>query len=121
MKTSTVAFARRQDAAFMARLIETYVVREKQWPNVSVVDNVFRLYGSGLIDVFDENDLEGFIEIKSWSLDDLRVFCAQAYLDMITLKKVTKKNDSFVLNGECISLDVPEQFYAEYLNYLFGM
>jgi len=118
MKTSTVAFARRQDASFMARLIERYVVREKEWPDVSLAEKVFRIYGSDIINSYEEN---GFIEIKSWSYNDLRVFCAESYLDMITLKKITKKAQTFVLSGELNSLDVPVSFYVERLNYLLGM
>ena len=118
VKTSTVVFARHQDASFMARMIEAYVIREKQWPAVSTLDNVFRVYGAGLV----QTEEEGFIEIKSWELDDLRIFCVESYLDMITLKKLTRKNnDTFVVSGDLISLDVPTAFYVERLNYLVGI
>lgn len=119
LKTSTVAFARVHDARLMASMIESYISREKEWPNVSVADRTFTLFGAGHVSQEEE---QNFIEIKSWEYDDLRVFCAKSYLDMITLKKITRKsNDTFLLNGEFVTFDVPPEYYAQRLDYLFGM
>jgi len=116
MKTATVVFKRRSDAAFMAEMIEKHVVRQKEWPNVSIVDNVFSLYGSGTPTTSYENDL---IEIKSWDLDDLRIFCVMAYLDMISLSSIDRDDGVFKLNGELLSLTVPIEFYVDRLNLMY--
>jgi hypothetical protein len=116
MKTATVVFKRRSDAAFMAEMIEKHVIRQKEWPNVSIVDNVFSLYGSGTPTTAYENDL---IEIKSWDLDDLRIFCVTAYLDMISLSSIDRNDGVFKLNGELLSLTVPIEFYVDRLNLMY--
>jgi hypothetical protein len=116
MKTATVVFKRRADAAFMAEMIERHVLREKEWPDVSIADNVFSLYGSGSSSIAFQEDL---IEIKSWDLEDLRVFCVTAYLDMISLSSIDKDDGVFRLNGELLSLNVPIEFYVQRLGYLF--
>lgn len=113
MKTATVVFKRHQDAAFMAQMIENHVLLEKEWPDVSVVNNVFKLYGNGKPAHPYENDL---IEIRSWDMDKLRVFCVTSYLDMISLNSVTKTDDVFKLNGELLSLSVPSEFHVSTLN-----
>lgn len=116
MKTATVVFKRRSDAAFMAEMIEKHVIRQKEWPNVSVVDNVFSLYGSGTPTVSYENDI---IEIKSWDIEDLRIFCVTAYLDMISLSSIDKNDEVFRLNGELLSLTIPIEFYVDRLNSMY--
>jgi hypothetical protein len=116
LKTATVVFKRRSDAAFMAEMIEKHVIRQKEWPNVSIVDNVFSLYGSGTPTTTYENDL---IEIKSWDLDDLRIFCVTAYLDMISLSSIDRDDGVFKLNGELLSLTVPIEFYIDRLNLMY--
>jgi len=116
MKTATVVFKRRSDAAFMAEMIEKHVLRQKEWPNVSVVDNVFSLYGSGTPTASYENDL---IEIKSWEFEDLRIFCVTAYLDMISLSSIDKNDEIFRLNGELLSLTIPIEFYVDRLNSMY--
>jgi hypothetical protein len=116
MKTATVVFKRRSDAAFMAEMIEKHVLRQKEWPNVSIVDNVFSLYGSGTPTTEYENDL---IEIRSWDLDDLRIFCVTAYLDMISLSSIDRDDGVFKLNGELLSLTVPIEFYIDRLNLMY--
>ena len=113
MKTATVVFKRRADAAFMAEMIEKHVVRQKEWPDVSIADNVFSLYGSGTATVPYDHDL---IEIKSWDMEDLRVFCVTAYLDMISLNSIVRDDSVFRLNGELLSLNVPLEFYIDKLN-----
>lgn len=116
MKTATVVFKRRADAAFMAEMIERHVLREKEWPDVSIADNVFSLYGSGSSSIAFQEDL---IEIKSWDLEDLRVFCVTSYLDMISLSSIDKDDGVFRLNGELLSLNVPFEFYVQRLGYLY--
>lgn len=116
MKTATVVFKRRTDATFMAEMIEKHVVRQKEWPNVSIVDNVFSLYGSGSPTETYENNI---IVIKSWNLDDLRIFCVNAYLDMITLNSIDRDDNVFRLNGELFALSVPIEFYVDRLNFKY--
>jgi len=119
MKTATVVFKRQQDAVFMAKMIEEHVVREKEWPNVSVVNNVFSLYGNGSS---NNNSVDPeIIEVRSWDTEQLRIFCVTAYLDIVSLNSVEKISDGFKLNGELITLSVPIEFYIDRLAVLYEL
>lgn len=118
MKTATVVFRRQQDAVFMANIIEEHVVREKEWPNVSVVNNVFSIYGNNSTNKLVE---PGIIEVRPWEVEQLHVFCVTAYLDIVALNSVDKIRDGFKLNGELLSLSVPNEFYVERLGYLYDL
>ena len=108
VKTATVVFKRQEDALFMAHMIEKHVTREKEWPEVSVMDNIFKLYGNDPAEV--ENNI---IDIKTWDFDSLCIFCVRSYLDIVTLNSLTKQNDGFKLTGDVISLSVPIEFYVD--------
>jgi hypothetical protein len=119
MKTATVVFKRQQDAVFMAKMIEEHVVREKEWPNVSVVNNVFSLYGNGSS---NNNSVDPeIIEVRSWDTEQLRIFCVTAYLDIVSLNSVEKIRDGFKLNGELVTLSVPIEFYIDRLAVLYEL
>lgn len=118
MKTATVVFKRKRDATFMSNIIQEHVLREKEWPNVSVVNNVFSLYGNGMNAHPYESDI---IEVRSWEIDRLRVFCVTAYLDIVSLDSVEKTREGFKLNGELLSLSVPIEFYVDRLGYLYEL
>jgi len=117
-KTATVVFKRQHDAVFMAKLIEEHVVREKEWPNVSVVNNVFSLYGNGSPTNPYETEI---IEVRAWEIEQLRIFCVTAYLDMVALNSVEKLLDGFKLSGEVLSLSVPSEYYVERLKFLYNL
>jgi hypothetical protein len=118
MKTATVVFKRQQDAVFMAKMIEEHVVRENEWPNVSVVNNVFSLYGNGS----SKNSVDPeIIEVRSWDTEQLRIFCVTAYLDIVSLNSVEKIGDGFRLNGELMTLSVPIEFYVDRLAVLYEL
>jgi hypothetical protein len=109
VKTATVAFRRRGDAALMAYMIERHVKQEKSWPDVLVVDNAFSLFG-GKVNPMQENSL---IEVRSWNMDSLQVFCVDAYLDLIVLNELgEQQNSKYKLSGDVIKLSVPDEYYA---------
>jgi hypothetical protein len=113
MKTATVVFRRQKDALLMAHMIERHVRQNKEWPSSTMFD--FQLdSGPGA----DSNDLE-LVDVRPWDFEKLKVYCVEAYLDMITLSTVTPSTDGFSINGELISLNVPFEFYADRLNQLW--
>jgi hypothetical protein len=113
MKTATVVFRRQQDALLMAHMIERHVRQNKEWPSTTMFD--FQLYtGHGK----HSAELE-LIDIKQWDMENLKVYCVEAYLDMITLSTLTPTRDGYNLNGELLLLNVPFEFYADRLNQLW--
>jgi hypothetical protein len=108
VKTATVAFRRRGDATLMAYMIERHVKQENSWPDVLMVDNTFSLFG-GKINPMEENSL---IEVRSWSMDSLQVFCVDAYLDLIVLNEFNESYNKYKLSGDVIKLSIPVELYA---------
>jgi hypothetical protein len=108
VKTATVAFRRKGDATLMAYMIERHVKQENRWPDVLMVDNAFSLFG-GKINPMHENSL---IEVRSWSMDMLQVFCVDAYLDLIVLNEFNESYNKYKLSGEVMKLTIPDEYYA---------
>ena len=117
VKTATVAFRRRGDATLMAYMIERHVKQENRWPDVLMVDNAFSLFG-GKINPLEENSL---IEVRSWSMDSLQVFCVDAYLDLIVLNEFNEAYNKYKLSGDVIKLSIPVELYALKIAELYNL
>lgn len=113
MKTATVVFRREYDALLMAHMIESHVRQRQEWPSNDMKD--FKLDTGPMK---SSEDLH-IISVRSWDFELLKVFCVQAYLDMVTLTKLTPSDVGFRITGEMISLDVPAEVYAERLSQLW--
>jgi hypothetical protein len=109
MKTATVVFRRYIDAVHMAHMIERHVRQTKDWPSTTLFD--FNLYSGP--DVTNELEL---VDIRSWDFENLKVYCVESYLDMITLSTLNETDEGFKITGELISLNVPSEFYVDQLN-----
>lgn len=114
MKTSAVVFKRHEDALLMAHMIERHVRQKKEWPSVTMFD--FQLEPGPPHEGRPE-----LVEIRPWIMDSLKVYCVKAYLDMVTLNRLTPVETGFRINGELVSLDIPTEFYAPHLNYLLEL
>lgn len=116
-KSVVVAFKHKNDAELMAHVIERHVIQNKEWPDCSVIDNTFKLYG-GIVHTDKESSM---IHVHNWQVDTLKVFCAETYFDMIILNKIRENNNTFKISGEILMLDVPEHMYIERLKRLYGL
>lgn len=114
VKTATVVFRRPEDAHTMAYAIETHVNQTKEWPDLLVTENAFKVY-SGPTNAFSQ----GLVYVQSWQIETLKEFCAMAYLDMIVLSSMIKKRDTYLLNGEICMLSAPSEFYIHRLEQLY--
>jgi hypothetical protein len=117
VKTATVAFRRKGDATLMAYMIERHVKQENSWPDVLVADNAFSIFG-GNINPMHENSL---IEVRSWTMDSLQVFCVDAYLDLIVLHELEESRHKYKMSGEVIKLGIPEELYALKIAELYNL
>lgn len=113
MKTATVVFRREYDALLMAHMIESHVRQRQEWPSNDMKD--FKL-DTGPMNPSEDLHI---ITVRAWDFELLKVFCVQAYLDMVTLTKLTPSDSGFRITGEMISLDVPTEVYAERLSLLW--
>ncbi len=114
MKTAAVVFKRHKDAMLMAHMIERHVRQKKEWPSVNMFD--FHLDGGPM-----SGGSPKLVMVRPWDFDNLRIYCAEAYLDMVTLSELNPSDDGFKISGELIKLDVPMKFYAEKLDMLWNI
>lgn len=110
MKTATVVFRRHQDAVLMANMIERHVLQNKEWPGVDMFD--FQLHNG------PEQNILQYISIRPWEFEALKVYCVEAYLDMITMTRLVPTSKGYNMTGELIGLDVPLKYYVKRLDTL---
>jgi hypothetical protein len=104
-RTSIVGFKQWDDALHIGKMIETYFIHNKDWPDTQS-DSLF-LPNSQL----GERDLE-HIYIQMWEFEELKVECTKNMLDMISVEEIMSKNSSaFSLAGDMITFNAPDEFY----------
>jgi hypothetical protein len=104
-RTSIVGFKQWDDAQHIGKMIETYFIHNKAWPDAQS-ESLF-LPNSQL----GERELE-HIYIQMWEFEQLKVECTKNMLDMISVEDIVSKNgDTFSLAGDMITFNAPDEFY----------
>jgi len=101
---AVIACYRERDARRLGALIESHYERMQEWPDftdLTFVANPLR------------DQTLNLIAINNWTnLDSLRVFCAEHYFDLLTIRTLS---DNFHINGDVLTLSIPDEMYAPYL------
>lgn len=111
-KRAVVAFNREQDILSTGKIIENHYNLRREWPSFEAE----LIFDSGPIpkSVFD--DELTMLNIVEWrKFDDLRVFCAEHYFDLIVVETMSKQ---FQLQGTIFRLDIPMEFFIPQLEKL---
>jgi hypothetical protein len=108
-KMSVMAFYNRNELYRFANLVESHYEQMKEWPDFSNLEFIANP---------KRNSQLNYLDIHKWSdLDSLRVFCAEKYLDLVTVNRIT--ND-FNISGDVLHISIPENFHVEYLEELLN-
>jgi hypothetical protein len=108
-KMAVVAFKRRGDVHTMGSIIEDHYKSTREWPDFRKMTFTT---GPG-----KKKPLE-ILDVCEWdSMDELKVFCAQRYFDLILVDTI---NASFNINGEVRILETPIENYVPYLEKLLN-
>jgi hypothetical protein len=83
--TCVMAFKKKNDAVFIANMIETYYVEEKEWPDV-------HQNGSITLPMGRLNHLV-HSGIKEWNYDDIKDMCQKNSLDMMSISNIKTNNE----------------------------
>ena len=106
-KMAVVAFSRRVDIHTMGSMIEYHHEYMQEWPDFRKMT-----FTSGP----NKKPLD-ILTVYEWkNIDELKVFCAQYYFDLILVDKI---NDSFSIAGSVYSLSIPIETYVPYLENLY--
>jgi hypothetical protein len=106
-KMSVIAFYNKVEIDRLANLVESHYEQTQEWPdfeNLKLMANPKRNAQLNHLDIFKWSDL-----------DSLRVFCAEKYFDLVTVKNMSR---DFKITGEVLQLSIPENFHVEYLEEL---
>jgi len=114
VKTVTVAFKNQKDAIMMAHMFERHIIQRKEWPDTLLMEDAFRISMGP-----PPESPPGIIEVRSWTVDKLKRFCVNAYLDMIVLETIQRADDTYKLSGEIMSLATTDEHYVERLTKLY--
>lgn len=120
VNTSVISFSVQTDAMFMGRMIENHRAKTKEWPIFNFADlqndNMFRVMNY----TGDAMSLDGNLYLEEWTeLDDLKLYCASHFLDLITLNRLTQSEDGFVMKGNIFRFEADQQFCTQRLEYLY--
>jgi hypothetical protein len=108
-KMAVVAFKRRGDVHAMGSIIEHHHRATHEWPDFR---NMTFTAGPNT-----KKPLE-ILDVCEWdNLDKLKVFCASRYFNLILVESVS---DSFKINGEVYSLEIPMESHIPYIEKLLN-
>jgi len=108
-KMAVVAFKRRGDVHAMGSIIEHHHRATHEWPDFR---NMTFTSGPNT-----KKPLE-ILDVCEWdNIDELKVFCASRYFDLILVDSIS---ESFSINGEIRMLEVPELSHVPYLEQLLN-
>jgi hypothetical protein len=104
-RTSMVGFKSKNDAKFIAQMIETYYVNNKEWPDT---------HGELILPApFDRNIELSYVSIYRWDFEDLKIVCTRNILDLISVNGIVNTNTGHSFTGNLFKFDAPAQFYQE--------
>lgn len=108
-KMAVVAFKRRTDIQTLGSMIEYHHENTREWPDFR---NMTFTVGP-----MKHRPLE-ILDVYEWSnIDELKNFCVTRYFDLILVNSI---NESFNIQGEVYTLDVPEESHVPYLENLLN-
>lgn len=104
-KTSIVGFKDWDDALFIGKMIETYFIVEKEWPDT-------RQEGSLVLPSAGSDDILYHLYIQKWDFDDLKVICTKNFLDLISVDGIIKKKfGGYIFDGNVYKFQAEWDFY----------
>jgi hypothetical protein len=104
-RTSMVGFKFKNDAKFIAQMIETYYVNTQEWPET---------YGDLILPKpVDRNVDLTYLYIHRWDFEDLKIVCTRNMLDLISVDGIVDTKNGHSFTGNLFKFDAPAQFYQD--------
>ena len=109
--TAIVGFKNVEHALVIGKMIETYYIRQKEWPDTS---------GQLVLPAPHEGDLN-FLFLRKWDLADLQMECTKNFLSMVSVDDLKPTNAGFNFDGKLMSFEAPTEFYVARLEELLDV
>jgi hypothetical protein len=104
--TSLVGFRNVNHAVLIAKMIESYYITQKEWPDTT---------GRLILPAPRSGDLE-FLFLRRWDLADLQVTCTKNFLNLVSVEDLDETTEGFSFNGNLMIFSAEHEFYAQRLN-----
>ena len=112
-KTSVVGFKDWDDALFIGKMVETYFIREKEWPDTKEA-------GSLLLPTSEIGEVLHHLYIQKWDFDELKLICTKNFLDLVEVDSITKKKlGGYTFEGNLFKFQADLDFYRMRLKELW--
>jgi hypothetical protein len=113
-RTSVVGFSDWDDAMFISKMIETYFISEKEWPDTKKSGSLILPVAHGPEDVLNH------LYIQKWEFDELKLVCTRNFLDLIGVENVVKKKvGGYTFDGNMYRFSADWDFYRTRLKELW--
>ena len=102
-RTAIVSFRNIDDASLIARMIDSYYIRQKELPDTRDGELI-------LPSPMSEKDLLS-VYLQQWDFEDLKVMCTRNLLDIIAVETIMDTKKGYNFSGATYLLEAPLGFY----------
>jgi len=114
--TSVVGFREWDDAILIGKMMETYYVSQREWPDIHREDGTLFLPAS-----IKSDPVLRHLYIQEWDFDDLKYICTTNFLNMVSVNRIDNKKTGYSFSGDTYSFSAPREFYQSRLLQLYMM
>jgi hypothetical protein len=114
VRTSVVGFQEIDDAIFIGKMLETYFMSHKEWPDTKQV-------GALILPTARTGDVLNHIYIQKWDFDDLKVTCTKNFLDMVSVDSIVKSKNGYSFSGKLFKFEAEPDFYRFRIGELYTL
>lgn len=106
LRTSVVGFKKKDDAVFIAKMIETHYIIKKEWPDT---------HGELILPTsqIQVNENLTYLYIHKWDFEDLKVLCTRNVMDLISVENLIKTEQGYSFEGNLFKFDGSLEFYKD--------
>jgi hypothetical protein len=115
--TSVVGFREWDDAIFIGKMMETYFVSQREWPDIQSYDGALILPAAPV----KSDPVLRHLYIQEWDFDDLKYICTVNFLNMVSVNGIENKKAGYSFSGNTYSFSAPPEFYQARLLQLYMM
>lgn len=116
-KTTVLGFVKENDAIRFGRIVEKHYMVHKEWPEMILGGSV-KIYAGPQEDKGDELR---FLHAVEWSPEDISLFCAARYMDIMHIDRLIDNDTGFNINGSKMIMEGSQEFYIEACERLFSL
>lgn len=114
VRTSIVGFKDIDDAIFIGKMLETYFISQKEWPDTKQT-------GALILPSSQVGEVLQHIYIQKWDFDDLKVTCTKNFLDMVSVDAIVKSKNGYSFSGKLFKFEANSDFYRFRIGQLYEL